>query len=320
MAKKKVKENHVEPQSCSEHGHGHHHHVHSGAGERGLLISIVMNLLITAAQIAGGLLSGSLALISDAFHNLSDAVFLVISYIAMLISKRSKTADKTYGYKRAEILSALANVSVLFLVSGFIIYTAIRIISTPQHLNSGIMLFVAFIGFAGNLISALLLMKDAKNNLNIKSALVHLVGDAVSSVAVIITALILVFKPWYFLDSLMSIAISIYIIKESFSIFMESVNILMQAVPKGIAKEKIEKSIYTLKKYGIKDIHHIHVWEITPGNIVFDAHVVIDINELKKADEIIMKINRILLKEYNISHSTIQLESENFNHCVTCEL
>lgn len=319
MAKKNVITRPASSGSCEAHGH-HHAHSHAGSGEKGLLISIALNVAITAAQIAGGLLSGSLALISDAFHNLSDAVFLVISYIAMLISKRSKTADKTYGYKRAEILSALANVTALFLVSGFIIYTAVRRISRPEHINSSIMLLVAFIGFAGNFVSALFLVKDAKNNLNIKSALLHLVGDAISSVAVIITALILVFKPWYFLDSIMSVVISIYIIKESFSIFMESVNILMQTVPKGFEREKIEKSIYALKKYRIKDIHHIHVWEITPGNIVFDAHIVIDVGELKKADEIIMRINRILLKEYNISHSTIQLESGNFNHCVTCEL
>ncbi|MGD0566251.1 MAG: cation diffusion facilitator family transporter [Candidatus Goldiibacteriota bacterium] len=318
MTAKKVTE-----QSCERHtGHGHHHHGHSHApaGEKGLLISIVLNTLITVVQIAGGLLSGSLALLSDAFHNLSDAVFLVISYIALLISKKSKSADKTYGYKRAEILAALANVAALFLISAFIIYMAFRRFSNPSPVNSMIMLVVAFLGFVGNGVSALLLMNDAKNNLNIKSALVHLIGDAVSSVAVIITAVVLIFKPWYFLDSVMSILISIYIIKESFSIFMESINILMQAAPRGIEKEKVEKSIYALKKYGIKDIHHIHMWEISPGNIVFDAHIVIDVKELKKADEIIKMINRILLKEHRISHSTIQLESENFNHCVTCEL
>lgn len=311
-------------QSCErpvEYGQHHHHgHSHAVAGEKGLLASIALNTFITIAQIIGGLLSGSLALLSDAFHNLSDAVFLVISYIALLISKRSKSADKTYGYKRAEILSALANVAALFLVSGFIIYMAVRRFTKPSPVNSGIMLIVAFLGFLGNGISALFLLNDAKNNLNIKSALLHLIGDAVSSVAVIITAVILVFKPWYFLDSVMSILISIYIIRESFSIFMESVNILMQAAPRGIEKEKVEKSIYSLKKFGIKDIHHIHMWEISPGNIVFDAHIVIDVKELKKADEIIKKINTVLLKKHKISHSTIQLESENFNHCVTCKL
>jgi cobalt-zinc-cadmium efflux system protein len=302
-----------------EHDHDHsHHHIHTS--EKSLVISIILNIIITAAQIAGGLLSGSLALLSDAFHNLSDAVSLVISYIALLIGKKAKSATKTYGYKRAEILAALANVVILFLVSAFIIFEAAQRIQRPEPINSTIMLVIAFVGLFGNGISVLMLLGSAKEDINIKSALLHLIGDTFSSIGVIIVAIILHFKPLYYLDSLVSIMIALYIIKESLSIFLESVNILMQGAPKGIDKNMIIKKLKALRGVRVRDIHHIHMWDITPGKTVFDAHIVIDRNQLKDADNIIIKINHILNTEFHISHSTIQLESGVINKCVTCDL
>ena len=300
---------------------GHHHgHSHGITGEKNLLGAIALNTLITAAEIAGGIISGSLALLSDAFHNLSDVVSLVISYIAILVGKKSKSSTKTYGYKRAEILAALANVITLFFVCGYIIYEAIKRLSNPEPINTVIMLSVAFVGLLGNGISVAMLIKDAKNNINIKSAFLHLLGDTFSSIAVIITAVILMFKPWFILDTIMSIALAIYIIKESISILLESIHILMQGVPKGLDKAKIVKSISAIKGLKTKDIHHIHMWDITPGQTVFDAHIVVDKKYLKDADRIIKKVNRVLSKEFHISHSTIQLESGTDVHCMTCDL
>ena len=323
---KNVLEN-TNSQACGredEHDHVHEHshdgHSHGITGEKDLLRAVILNFAITAAEIIGGLLSGSLALLSDAFHNLSDAISLIISYIALLIGKRSKSATKTYGYKRAEILAALGNVIVLFFVSGFIIYEAVIRISRPAHINIVIMLCVAFVGVLGNGMSVAMLIKGAKSNMNIKSSLLHLLGDTFSSVAVILTAVILMFKPWYILDTVISIAISLYIIKESLSILLDSINILMQGVPKGLDKTKIKDKIYSLKGLGIRDIHHIHMWDITPGKTVFDAHIVVDKKNLKDADHIIEQVNHALSNDFHISHSTIQIESENFNHCVTCDL
>lgn len=303
------------------HGHGHHHgHSHGITGEKNLLKAVILNFIITTAEIAGGVLSGSLSLLSDAFHNLSDAISLIISYIAILVGKKSKSSTKTYGYKRAEILAALANCIALFFVCGYIIFEAVKRLSNPQHINIAIMLPVAIVGLIGNGISVAILFKDAKSNINIKSAFLHLLGDTFSSVAVIITAVILMFKPWFILDTVISIGISLFIIKESLSILMESVNILMQGVPKGLDKAKIKEKIYSLRGLGIKDIHHIHMWDVTPGKTVFDAHIVVDKKRLKDTDKIITKINLVLSEDFHISHSTIQLESENFNHCVTCDL
>lgn len=303
-----------------EHDHGQGHHHHGSGDEKSLLISIILNFAITAAQIAGGLISGSLALLSDAFHNLSDAVSLVISYIAILIGKKTKSATKTYGYKRAEILAALANVVTLFLVCAYIIYEAIIRLQKPQPINTGIMLAVAFLGLLGNGISVLMLFKSAKENINIKSAFLHLIGDTVSSVGVILIAIVLRFQPWYFLDAVVSVLIAAYIIKESLSIFMESLNILMQGAPKGLDKDKIIEKIIAIRGIKFKDIHHIHMWDITPGKTVFDAHIVIDKKELKNTDSIIKRINKVLKDDFHISHSTLQLESGDASQCKTCDL
>ena len=301
-------------------GHGHSHHSHEVKGEKPLLISIFINVIITVTEIIGGILSGSLALLSDAFHNFSDVVSLIISYIAILIGKKSKNKVKTYGYKRAEIIAALFNVITLFIICAYIIYEAIKRLANPEPINAILMISIAAIGLAGNGISVALLLKDSKENINIKSAFLHLLADTISSVAVIITAVVLLFKPVYILDTILSILIAVYIVKESFSILTESINILMQGAPKGINREELKNRLLSEKTLGIKDVHHIHMWEITPGNTVFDAHVVVEKAGLQNADNIIYEINKILASEFHICHSTIQLESENFNHCITCDL
>ncbi len=306
---------HVHNDKNSRDSHAHHHGI---TGEKGLLISIVLNAVITIAQFIGGILSGSLALLSDAFHNLSDVFSMGISYIAILVGKKSKNSSKTYGYKRAEILAALLNITTLFAVCAFIIVEAVKRIQDPSPVNILIMSSVAFIGLAGNLVSVLLLYKHAKTNINIKSAFLHLLGDTLSSVAVLITALVMYFGGWYILDPIMSIAIALYIIKESFSVFMQSINILMQATPAHLDKEKIRERIKKETQLGIKAVHHMHIWDITAGSTVFDAHVVVEKERLKDADDIIHAVNRILSEEFKICHSTIQLESEDFDHCTGC--
>lgn len=307
-----------------EHANNHEHHTHAhnhgASGEKGLLIAILLNTIITIAQFIGGVLSGSLALLSDAFHNLSDVFSLIVSYFALLISKKSKTSVKTYGYKRAEIIAALLNVVSLFAICTFIIVEALKRMKNPEPVNLPIMAGVALIGLAGNFISILLLHKDAKTNINIKSAFLHLLGDTLSSVAVVITAVVMYWGGWYILDPLISILIALYIIKESFSVFMQSINILMQAAPAGLDADLIKNRILSEKSLKVKAVHHIHMWDITQGKTVFDAHAVVNKQDLKDADEIIHGVNIILSKEFGICHSTIQIESEDFDHCTGCEI
>lgn len=307
-----------------EHNDKHEHHTHShhhgASGEKGLLISILLNAVITVAEFIGGILSGSLALLSDAFHNLSDVFSLIVSYFALLIGKKTKNSAKTYGYKRAEIIAALLNVVSLFAICTFIIVEAVKRMKNPEPVNLPIMAGVALIGLAGNFISILLLHKDAKSNINIKSAFLHLLGDTLSSVAVIITAIVMYLGGWYILDPVISILIALYIIKESFSVFMQSINILMQTSPSGLDADAIKGRLLAEKNLKVKAVHHIHMWDITPGKTVFDCHAVVNKDDLKNADEIIHFINLILSKEFGICHSTIQIESEDFDHCTGCEI
>jgi len=295
-----------------------HNHEHSN--EKNLLISIIINVIITIAEIIGGTISGSLALLSDAFHNFSDAVALVMSFIAVLIGKKEKNTRKSFGYKRAEIIAAFFNVCVLIVICIYIIYEAIKRINNPWHINSKTMLIIAIIGLVGNGISVLLLFRNSKENINIKSSFLHLLGDTFSSIAVVIVAIVLIFKPFYVLDPILSILVAMFIIKECFSILKQTLNVLMQATPPGFDYEKIKQRLVNDDSLNIKSMHHFHIWDITPGETIFDAHVVINQTDLTKADEIIRKINDVLAKEFHICHSTIQLESENFSHHSSCDL
>lgn len=183
------------------------------------------------------------------------------------------------------------------------------------------MTIIAVIALAGNLFSIIFLSKDAKRSLNIKSAFLHLLGDTFSSVGVLITALVLIFFPkLYYLDSIASIVIALFILKEGISIFIESINILMQGMPKGIDAEKIKKRLLEDKILRIKEIHHMHIWGLSPENIILDCHIVLSKEDLHGINKKLEEINTILECDFNINHSTIQFEMEGYDHAVKCDL
>ncbi len=285
----------------------HEHHVN----EKNIFISVILNLTITIAQFIGGFFSNSLALISDAIHNLSDGISLFLSYIALKISKKDANYKKTFGYKRIEIITALFNAITLVVICIYLFKEAIERFYNPEKIDSFIMLIVATIGLFANLISVLLLHKDKNHNLNIKSAYLHLLGDTISSVAVIIGGILIYFFNIYWIDPIITILIGLYIIKEAYSIIIETVNILMQNTPKNIninaIKDEIEKLAF------VDNIHHVHVWNLNDDVIHFEAHI--DIREnitLSKADEYRNIIENILQNNNNINHITLQLE---YNCC-----
>ena len=305
--------------------HSHHNHSHfsynAKTGNFKLFIAILLNIVITISKIIGGIISGSLALLSDAFHNLSDVISLIISYIALKISARNKNENKTFGYKRAEVLAAILNILILFIAIFYIFKEAVKRFFTPEHINAPIMIMIAFIGFIGNSVSILMLFKDAKKNINIKSSFLHLLESTFSSIAVIIAGFaIIIYPKLYILDSVISMLIVAFIIKEAFSILIESINILMQGIPRGINPGKIIKRLKSEKSLDIIDIHHMHIWEISTDNIILDCHIVIPENSLNNVNEKLSKINYILTCDYNINHATIQFEVKGFDHSVKCEL
>lgn len=282
-----------------------------GLSEKRLSWATGLNFLIAAAEVVGGLLSNSLALLSDALHNLSDAFALLIALIANKVSKRSTSEKQTFGYKRIEILAALFNAVVLIAISFYLFYEAFQRFLQPEEINSTLMLFVAAIGLAANLIAIFLLKKDAKHNLNVKAAYLHLLGDTFSSVAVIAGGLLMYFFQWYWFDPLITVIIGLYILKETWSILRETIQILMQATPEEINFHKINKRMLTLPE--VSNLHHVHAWKLTDKEIHFEGHV--EVKEdlpVSKLSAIREQMEKILMHEFNIAHVTIQFE---YNEC-----
>jgi cobalt-zinc-cadmium efflux system protein len=282
----------------------HHHH---GVNEKNLLTATFLNLVITAVEIAGGLLSGSLALLSDALHNLSDTFATLIAYLATLIGKREANPKKTFGYKRLEILAALTNAVILIVMSVFLMREAWHRLQEPSPVNSLIMLVVGMIGLLANLYAVLILRKDAGRSINVKAAYVHLIGDSLSSVVVIIGSVaIRIFKiDW--IDPLITVLISIYIVRSGFVILKQSVNILMQSAPEyldlAMVKLRVEQEPEVL------NIHHIHSWMLTDREVHLEAHVELNQDlKISQVKRIQNKIEHILRKDFEISHLTLQFE------------
>jgi len=283
-------------------------HDHSrDVNEKNILVSVVLNLVITAAEVVGGLLSGSLALISDALHNFSDSVSLIISYIALKLSQRENSLRLTYGHKRAEILAALFNASVLLVVVFFLFRAALERIRNPVPIQGGLMISVAAVGLAANLIAVLLLRKDARKNLNVRSAYLHLLADTFSSVGVILGGILIIAFGVAWIDPILTIAIGLYVLVESWDIIKQATKILMQATPEHIDILAIQRAIEELP--GVANLHHVHVWGVTEHEVHFEGHVDVceDMN-VSRASDLIRTIETMLRERFRIEHVTIQVE------------
>ncbi len=292
----------------SHHDHTHHSHHHGQGSERRLIFSILFNLLISVTEIVGGMLSGSVALLSDALHNLSDTFSLVASFVGLRLDKRGKTSAMTFGYKRAQILIALLNSSLLLVTSLFLFKEALVHLLHPVVINGPLMIAVALVGLVANLSSVLLLKQDAQHSLNIRSAYMHLIMDTLSSVAVVVGAILVMLFKVYWIDGLFSILISGYVLLAGYKVLLEAIGILMHTSPKSIDVQVIEADILALE--GVKDVHHIHVWNLTETQVHFEAHTKVEENlTMKEASQILCTIAKLLETKHHVSHSTIQLES-----------
>jgi len=283
-----------------------HEHDRS-VNEKNILISVALNLVITAAEVVGGMVSGSLALVSDALHNFSDSVSLIISYIALKLGQREKSLRLTYGHKRAEILAALFNASVLLVVVFFLFRAAIERIRNPVPIRGGLMIAVAVIGLAANLIAVLLLRKDARRNLNVKSAYLHLLADTFSSVGVILGGILIIAFGIGWIDPILTIAIGLYVLIESWDVIKQTLKILMQATPEHIDILAIKRAIEELPE--VANLHHVHVWQVTEHEIHFEGHVDVceDMN-VSRASALNQTIETMLRERFGIEHVTIQVE------------
>jgi cobalt-zinc-cadmium efflux system protein len=291
------------------HKHAHHHHK---VNDKNLLVATFLNLVITIVEIAGSLLSGSLALLSDALHNLSDTFATFIAYLATVIGKREANQKRTFGYKRVEILAALINAVILIVMSVFLLKEAWHRWQNPVPINSMIMLVVGLIGLLANLYAMLILRKDAGKSINVKAAYIHLIGDSLSSVVVVLASvLIRVFKI-YWIDPIITLLISIYIIRSGFIILKESVNILMQSAPDHLDLPAIKKRVE--QQSDVLNIHHIHAWMLTDRDLHLEAHIELKKDlKLSQVKQIQDEIEMYMKNDFGIKHITLQFEY-NTNH------
>lgn len=288
------------------HGHNHSHHRHDLKG-RNLRISIFLNILITITQVIGGFISGSLALLSDALHNFSDVISLIISYVANRFSKKKASTNKTFGYKRAEIIAAFVNSATLMVVAVFLIIEAIERFYNPEAISSDLVIGLSIIAILGNGFSFLLIKKDAAVNMNMKSAYLHLLTDMMASVVVLLGGIVMKFYKTYWIDPLLTLLIAIYLIYMGYHLLKESTKVLMLFTPKSIMVKEIVSSI--LKIDSIKNVHHVHIWQLNEEEIHLEAHIDFkkDI-KLSEFDIILEQIEEKVYHDYGINHVNIQPE------------
>lgn len=286
---------------------GHSHYHISDYKGRNLLISILLNSVITIAQIIGGFLSGSLALLSDALHNLTDVISLVISYIAAALSKKDATISRTFGYKRAEIIAAFINASSLIIIAVYLMFEAIKRFFNPQTIEPELVIWLSILGIVFNGVSVLLLKKDSENSINIRSAYLHLLTDMLASIAVLIGGLLMKFYQIFWVDPALTIAIALYLIIVGYSLLKESFRILMLFTPKEIKIDAIVEEV--IKVDQINNIHHIHVWQLNEKEIHLEAHVDFNVDLKFSEFNIILKsLEATLYKKFKINHFNIQPE------------
>lgn len=289
-------------------GHNHSHsHNHDHIRGRNLLLSIGLNILITVAQIIGGLISGSLSLLSDALHNFSDVISLIVSYIADRYAKKAASFDKTFGYKRAEIIAAFVNAATLLIVAIYLIYEAVLRFLDPQEIESELVIWLALLGILANGFSVLLLRKNSRENMNMRSAYLHLLTDMSASVAVLVGGLLMKYFGWFWVDALLTVMIAVYLIFMGYDLLKSSFKILMLFTPDDIQLEELREAISEAPE--IKNVHHMHIWQLNEKETHLEAHI--DFFEditLSQFDVILDRVEERLFHDFGINHVNIQPE------------
>jgi len=280
-----------------------HHHHNTG---KNLGLTVLLNLFITVAQVIGGIISGSMALLSDAAHNFSDVLSLIISWVAKRLSGKTRTLAQTYGYKRAEIFAAFVNSTTLIVIAGIIIKEAIGRFFHPVEVQGNLVIYLAALSILINGLSVLLVKKDAKESMNIRSAYLHLFTDMLTSIAVLIGGLVIKYLGWTWIDSTLSLLIAIFLIYSSWTIIKDSLKILMQFTPSTIDIEKIATKLQSIS--GVKNLHQIHVWQLDEHEIIFEAHVDVEDDILISSFEKILYDAGEILSKFQIHHFNLQPE------------
>jgi cobalt-zinc-cadmium efflux system protein len=287
-----------------------HNHVHIHKHEvkgKNLVFSILLNVVITLAQIIGGIISGSLALISDALHNFSDVLSLGFSLYAHKLSRKKASLNQTFGYKRAELIAAFVNAITLVIVALILIYGAIERFFNPHIIQSDLVIWLALLGIAVNGFSVLLLKKDAGHNINMKSAYLHLLTDMLASIAVLVGGIVMKYFSWFWVDSVMTILIGGYLIYVGIDLIKSATKMLMLFTPDHIDIKAIIREIHKIK--GVNKLHHIHVWHLNDEELHLEAHLdCTDDLKMSEFNNLLHEVETVLFEKFHINHINIQPE------------
>jgi cobalt-zinc-cadmium efflux system protein len=297
----------IDKQKIMEYNHSHTHDIQIGTAFK---TGITINIIFVFAEALSGYISNSMALIADAGHNLSDVLALVFSWIAVILSQRQPTLKFTYGFRRSTILVALLNTILLLAAVGFIIFETVQRLQKPLEINSDSVIIVAAIGIGINAFTAWLFIKGKKNDLNIRSAFVHFVGDALVSLGVVVAGIVMAFTDIQWIDSLVSFAIIAVILYASYNLLIDSVNLALDAVPENIKIELVRDYLANLPE--VRGVHDLHIWSLGTTNAALTVHLA---TSVPTNVSFISSIQRHLNEQFNIEHSTIQVEYGSMEDC-----
>lgn len=289
------------------HSHGHHHHHDTASmGDGRLAWAVAVNVLLTVAQVVGGMLSGSLALVADAVHNLSDAAALGIALFARRVARRGADATMTYGYRRAEIIAALINLTTLIVIGVYLVYEAVFRLFAPEPVAGWIVVAVAGIALAVDLVTAALTYAGAKSSMNIRAAFLHNVADALGSVAVIVAGALVIWFGWNWVDPAATLLIAGYILWHGLVEIRACIRILMGGVPADLDLDVLSAAVTAVD--GVVGTHHLHVWQLDEHDRYFEAHVVIERADADRMEDIKRIAKAMLRNRFRLTHTTLEFE------------
>lgn len=283
-----------------DHGHGHAH-----GGDKRLMGAVVVNVLLTVAQVVGGVLSGSLSLIADALHNLNDAAALGIALVARRISRRPADSKRTFGYRRAEVIGALINLTTLILVGLYLIYEAGSRYFNPQPIEGWIVVWVAGLALVVDIATAALTFSLSKGNMNVRAAFVHNVSDALASVAVIVAGTLILLYDWYWADLVATVLIASYVLYQGVSMMRGAIRILLEGVPPDVSLSDVQSALEAVP--GVGTVHHLHVWQLDEEHRALEAHLVLT-GDASEGCQVKRTARDVLMEQFRVGHSTLELE------------
>lgn len=290
--------------------HHHHHHAHSHSVSRRLTIATAANLVVVVAELSIGFYAGSLALLGDALHNLTDVLALVIALVAVRLERRAPTTEKSFGYQRAGVLAAFINAGMLMAFTLLLFREAYERLQSPQTVQPTLMLITAAVAMLVNISTALSIRHDSQHDVNIRGAFIHMVGDAVSSAGIIVAALLIRATGSTQWDALVTIFIGLLILWSSYGVLKESVNLLLEGTPAGIDPAEVTQALGRIE--GIHGVHHVHIWALGPSSPALSAHLMVGDVPVKTTGPLRDQVTEMLAREYRIAHCTIQFE---FTEC-----